>query len=180
MAGTPEHTLDRLDKLADKLAEANGSAEDSNDRLNKIEKAVKWASPWRQLVGFAVFLIVGAVAVYGALRDYARVQVIETVRAAHAEDEAPVEPSVQTVTDIQTDMGSVKAGVDELVAEKEQRRKMKGVELELDLHREQHRQLLQEWSAKKAARRQPGQKPTKGDRHLQLEADLKRLASEKL
>lgn len=177
---TPDETLTRLDALADKLVQANGSSEDSNDRLTRIEKAVKWASPWRQLVGFAVFLIVGGVAVYTALRDYARVQVIETVREAHAEDEAPVEPSVQTVTAIQTDVGSVKTGVDALVAEKEQRRKIKEVEIELELHAQQYDELVQGWNLKKASGRRAGEKPSKGDRHIELEAERKKLASEKL
>ena len=177
---TSDEALDRLDAIVDKLAHANASAEDSNDRLTKIERAVKWASPWRQLVGFAIFLIVGAVAVYSAMKDYARVQVIETVREAHAAKETPVEPSVGTVEALKTDVSSVKSGVDALVAEKEQRRAIKEVEIELELHTRQHDEQVQLWNLKKAAGRRTGDKPKKGDRHIQLEATRKRLASQKL
>ncbi len=175
-----EQTLARLDNLADKLGRlaATAGASDSEERISKVEAAVKWASPWRQLIGFVTFLVVGGIAVYSALRSYAREAVIETVKEAHADEKAPVEPSVQTVEKLKEDVGSVKTGVDALVQEKETRKQIKEVEIELELHRQQHQELVQEWSAKKAAGRRAGTKPQKNPRHIQLEADLKKLASE--
>ena len=166
-------TLARLDLIANKLAQAAAAPhpEDSDERLTAVESAVKWASPWRQLLGFAAFLAVGGVAVYTALASYAKDAVVETMKAAHQDEKAPVRPTVQEVEDIKEDMGSVKAGVEALVQEKGTRQAVKKIEVELELHQEQHDETIQEWSAKKAARRPAGQKPQKTPRHIQLEAE---------
>lgn len=168
----------RLDKISTRL-ESTDSPEDSAELRAQVEQAVKWASPWRQLIGFVAFLVVGAVSVFVAMRDYAKEQVVDTVRAAHKAETNPVEPSVQTVKQLKEDVKAVKTGVDELVQEKTRQKEMEAIELELGPHWEQYQQQLQEWSARKALRpnRNPGPKPLKTDRHIELEAALKKAAN---
>lgn len=172
MEGIPA-TLARLDSIASKLAKAAAAPHpaDSDERLTAVESAVKWASPWRQLLGFAAFLVVGGIAVYTALASYAKDAVVETMKAAHQDEEAPVKPTVQEVNKLKEDVGSVKTGVEALVQEKETRQAVKKIEVELEIHQQQHEELIQEWSAKKAARRPAGQKPQKSPRHIQLQAE---------
>lgn len=157
--------------------EGEPDPEDSEQRLTAVETAVKWATPWRNLLVLLSFFIVGGVAVIAALRSYAEEAVIETAKRAHGGDDPLVEPSVKTVSSIQEDVGSMKGGVDCLVAAQSRAKEVKKVEVELELHRQQHAELLQEWSAKKAARRNAGTKPKKSDRHVQLEATLATLTA---
>lgn len=178
--GVVQQKIDQLDRISDKLVAATESpgASSSEERLTDIERAVKWASPWRQLLGFIAFVVAAGVALYAAVGSFARESVVETVRAAHQDEENPVEPSVQTVQQLKNDVASVKGGVDCLVAGKKREKAVKAVEVELELHRQQHSELIQEWSAKKAARRSAGDKPTKTDGHLALQAELERLSAE--
>ena len=164
----------RLEKREQQHPEPN----DSDDRLSQVESAVKWASPWRQLLGFVAFLAVGAVSVVTALGTYAKDAVVETMKEAHKAEEAPVEPSVQTVDALKTDVGSVKAGVKTLLQEEERRNEVKGIEVELEGHDEQYQLKLQDYSAKKARGREPD-KPGKSDRHIQLEAKRKEVLNRK-
>lgn len=182
-------TTQRLDLLAGDIDEVRSARqppppppnpEDSEQRLTNIERAVKWASPWRNLLVLLGFFVVGAVGVVTSLRSLAEEAVIETVSEAHAGEHPQIEPSVKTVSELQRDVGAVKGGVDCLVAEKRKAQDMRAIELELDLHKQQYDELLQAWSANKAARRNAGEKPQKSPRHLQLEASLKALAGQKL
>lgn len=175
----------RLDLLAEDVSK-NGSAragesedaEQSEARLNAVERAVKWASPWRNLVVLVVFFVLGAFGAYTTMRDYARRAVIDTVKAAHNGEDPEIEPSVRTVDGIQSDLGSVKSGVDCLVAEKHREKLIREVEIELELHRQQYDQQVQEWSANKAAGRFI-KKPTKSDGYLALEARLQKVVTQK-
>jgi hypothetical protein len=173
-------TLARLDSIATKLAKAAAAPHpaDSDERLTAVESAVKWASPWRQLLGFVAFLVVGGIAVYTALASYAKDAVVETMKAAHQDEEEPVKPTVQEVNKLKEDVGSVKSGVEALVKEKETRQAVKKIEVELELHQQQHDETMQEWSLKKAARRRAGDKPQKTPRHIQLEAQRNTLLNE--
>ncbi len=148
---------------------------ESDDRLTAVETAVTRIKPWRTLLGFVAFLVVGAIAIVGALSDYAQEAVVETVKAAHADETNPIEPSEQRVTAIEQGLITTGEGVQTLLDEKDHQKEVKGVEVELGLHQQQHEELVQEWSAKKAARRVAGNKPTKTPEHLALEADLKTL-----
>lgn len=170
--------VSRLEAISSHFEGAE-SPEDSAELRAQVEKAVKWASPWRQLVAFLAFMLVGAGSVYAAMRDYAREQVVDTVRDAHKADENPVEPSVQTVKQLQTDVTTVKTGVNTLVDEKKRRQEMESIELELEPHREQYQQQIQEWSTRKALHpNRTYTKPLKSDRHIELEAQLKKLTKE--
>jgi hypothetical protein len=152
-----------------------GSPGGGDERLSDIEKAVKWASPWRQMVGIVVFLVATGIAAYAFLRDRAEAAVIDTVQEATGGENPKIEPSVKTVEKLKKDVGSVKTGVGELLKQQENEKLIKAVEVELELHNQQHQELLQEWSAKKAAGQRPGRKPTKSDGHLKLEAERQRL-----
>lgn len=180
-------TTERLDLLAGDIdvVKEQGSGprsmpapDDSEERLTQVERAVKWASPWRNLLVLIGFFVVGGVAVITTMRDLARDAVIETVSEAHGGEDPQVEPSVKTVGGIQSDVADVKGGVDCLVAEQKREQRIKEIEMELDLHRQEHEQLLRSWSANKAARRRAGKMPTKTPRHLELEAALTGLAAQ--
>lgn len=183
MQDTQADATRRLDDLAGDVealkptgAEASDAAA-SDERLTAVETAVKWATPWRNLAVLIAFFLVGGAGVVAATGSYAREAVIETVKEAHQGDEPLIEPSVKTVNQLQVDVGSMKGGVDCLVETRQRAKVIKGVELELELHRQQHRELIQEWTAKKAARRSAGKKPTKTDGHLALEAKLETLTT---
>lgn len=175
--------LKRLDLLAgdvDSLHEENGNGSDasaSDERLTEVEKAVKWATPWRNLAALVAFFLVTGTAMVVALRGSFKDAVVETVKEAHGGDEPTVEPSVKSFTLLKQDVGSMKGGMDCLVAAKRRERAVKEVEVELQLHRQQHAELVQEWSAQKAARRPAGNKPKKSDGHVALQAKLERLTA---
>jgi hypothetical protein len=176
--------LKRLDLLAGDVGSLHEEHEDeatasstSDERLNQIERAVKWATPWRNLAALVAFFIVTGGAMVVALRGSFKEAVVETVKEAHGGDAPTVEPSVKAFTMLEKDVGSMKGGMDCLVAAKRREKSVKEVEVELELHVQQHAELVQEWSAKKAARRSTGDKPKKSDGHLALEAKLKRLTT---
>lgn len=146
---------------------------ESDERLTAVEKAVARVSPWKTLLGLVAFLVVGGIAVVSALRDYAQEAVIETVKEAHKAD---VEPSVATVQALKENIETTGRGVSSLLEQQTLDKKIKTVEIELTIHQDQHQGLLQEWSAKKAARRKAGDKPQKTPEHIRLEARLKSLA----
>ena len=180
MQDTQADATKRLDDLAgdiEEIKDAPHGAEASDERLTAVETAVKWATPWRNLGVLIAFFLVGGAGVVAATAGYAKEAVIETVKEAHKGDDPLIEPSVKTVRQLQLDVGSMKGGVDCLVETRQRAKVVKGVELELELHRQQHRELIQEWTAKKAARRSAGKKPTKTDGHLALEARLETLTT---
>jgi len=174
-----DRTLEQVNKTMQQmqasLATMGPSPADSEERLNKVEKAVKWFSPWKALLGLIAFLVVGGVGVFTSLRDYAENAVVETVKAAHADVDNPVEPSVQTVEAMKSDLNKTAEGVQTLLNDRERQKAIKVVEVELDLHQQQYQGLIQEWTAKKAARRNAGDKPTKTPEHIKLEAHYKGL-----
>ncbi len=174
-----DRTLEQVNatllKMQDSLAGISPSPADSEERLTKVEQAVRWFSPWKTLLGFVAFLVVGGLAVYTSLRDYAQEAVVETVKAAHEDPDNPVEPSVKTVETMKEDLDKTASGVQELLNDRERQRRIKAVEVELELHQQQYQELVQEWTAKKAARRNPGEKPTKTPEHIALEAHYKGL-----
>ncbi len=174
----PQHVLDYLAGDIEEVKESTGPTadDDSDARLTAVERAVKWASPWRNVAVIAGFVIAGGVAAYTSLRSYAKRAVIETVIEAHGGENPQIEPSVPTVQAMEADLASVKGGVDCLVAEQHHQKEMKEIEVALDLHRQQYEQLLQAWSANKAARRNAGKYPGKSDGHIALEGQLKTLA----
>lgn len=173
-----EETLAQLAAVVGRLEARPAAAEESDDRLSQVEAAVKWASPWRQAIGFVAFMVVGGVSVVTALSTYAKDAVVETVKDAHKAEDYPIEPSVQTVETLKTDVGSVKAGVKTLIQEEQRRNEVKGIEVELEGHDEQYQLKLQDYSAQKARGREPG-KPGKSDRHIQLEAKRKKVLNKK-
>lgn len=152
-------------------------AAQSEDRLSKLEVAVSKVKSWKTLLGFLAFLVVGGLGVWTTLSGYARQQIIETVQEAHMEN---VEPSVKTITRMEKNIQHASVAADYLFRQKELDVQIQNVETELDIHRQQHQELLQEWSALKAARRAAGSKPTKSDRHIELEAQLKILHQEQV
>ena len=174
-----EERLTELVAVVGRLADRPQSAGESDDRLTDVEAAVKWASPWRQLLGFAAFLIVGGISAVTALRGYAEDAVVETVRKAHKAEGAPIEPSVQTVETLKEDVASVKSGVESLLQEEKRRNEVKGIEVELEGHEVQYQLKLQDYAAKKARGREIDM-PGKGDRHIQLEAQRKAALRRKL
>lgn len=151
------------------------SPSESEDRLSAVETAVTRIKPWKTLLGLVGFLVVGAIAVISTLSDYAQEAVVETVKAAHADETNPIEPSEQRVKAIEKGLKTTGDGVQLLLDEKDHQKEVKAVEVELGLHQQQHEELVQEWSAKKAARRNAGNKPQKTPEHLKLEADYKTL-----
>jgi len=172
-----EETLTQLAAVVGRL-EQRPAPEASDDRLVNVEAAVKWASPWRQLIGLLAFAVVGLGAAYASLTTFAKEAVVETVRAAHQDESAPVEPSVATVNAIKTDVGSVKKGVDNLLKEDKRRKDVKTIEVELEQHDEIYQEKMQDFAAKKARGREPD-KPHKSDRHIELEADRKETLTKK-
>ncbi len=176
LAGDVDSVREELDAARTNGAAAGPGAGESEERLSAVERTVKWATPWRNVGVLVGFFLVGGVGVLAALRTYAEEAVIETVRGAHGGDAPLVEPSVKTVTQLRNDVGSMKSGVDCLVATRARAKEMKEVEIELELHRQQHAELVQEWTSKKAARRNAGDKPKKSDGHVALEAALKTLS----
>lgn len=155
-------------------------ASQSEERLNNVELAVSKVKPWKTLLGFVGFLIVGAIAVWTALGNYAKDRVVETVKAAHADPENPIEPSVKTVTEMKGDIQQANVAADYLFRQKELDVQIQEVKIELEIHLQQHQERMQEWSAQKAARRTTKEKPIKTDRHVELEAKLKTLNQEQL
>jgi len=173
---TVEQTLQVVQAVQQAQQQMMGQMGSGGDvRLSDVEKAVKWASPWRQMVGIVVFLVATGIAAYAFLRDKAEAAVIETVQEATAGENPKIEPSVKTVEQLKEDVGSVNSGVQELLKQQEDEKAIKAIEVELELHNQQHQELLQEWSAKKAAGHRAGTKPTKSDGHLKLEAERQRL-----
>jgi len=150
---------------------AESKNENSHERLSSVEKAVKWASPWRQIFAIIAVIVVSSIGAYTFLRDKAKEAVIETVNEATGGDNPKVEPSVKTVEEIRTNVESVNKGVNKLIKHQKLEQEIKEVEVELELHKQQHQDLVQEWAAKKAAGRSVGKKPTKSDGHIKLEAD---------
>ncbi len=177
-------TSERLDLLAGDIDELSAQAsaghpgpDGSDERLTAVEGAVKWATPWRNLAVLVSFFVVGGIGVLAALASYAERSVIETVKEAHGGDDPTVEPSVKTVEQLKQDVGSMKGGVDCLVGARKRTKEIKNLEVQLEPYRQQHQDLIQEWTANKAARRRTGEKPVKTDGHLALEAQLKKLAA---
>jgi hypothetical protein len=177
-------TSERLDLLAGDIDELSAqttagrpSPDDSDERLTAVEGAVKWATPWRNLAVLVSFFVVGGIGVLAALANYAEKAVIDTVKEAHSGDEPAIEPSVRTVEQLKQDVGAMKGGVDCLVGARKRTKAIKNLEVQLEPYRQQHQDLIQEWTANKAARRRTGDKPTKTDGHLALEAELKKLAA---
>ena len=158
------------------LAQTNN--ENSHERLSSVEKAVKWASPWRQILGIVIVFVVGGIGAYTFLRDKAKEAVIDTVKEAHEGDNPIIEPSVKTVEEIRTNVNNVNKGVNKLLQHKAIEQQIKEVEVELELHRQQHQEAVQEWSTKRAAGKFAGNKPKKTDGHVALEAKLKKLSKE--
>ena len=168
-------TETELEKTVDNLRVAVEGLSSKLVEERPVESAVKWATPWKNLVALIAFFVVGGISVMAAFNGYARGVVVETAKEAHSGKDPQVEPSVKTVEALKTDVASVKSGVDCLVQSKRHEDLIKSVEVELQLHRQQYADAMQEWSAKSAARRNPGEKPTKSDGHLNLEATLKKL-----
>jgi hypothetical protein len=175
--------LKRLDLLAGDVESLHEEHEDtatasaSDERLTQVERAVKWATPWRNLAALVAFFILTGGTMIVALRGSFKEAVVETVKEAHGGDEPTVEPSVKAFTLLEKDVGSMKGGMDCLVAAKKREHAVKALEVELELHQQQHEERVQEWTARKAARRSVGEKPKKTDGHLALEAKLKRLTA---
>jgi hypothetical protein len=145
-------------------------------RLGTVERAIKWANPWRQIIAFVAFFISASVTSYMFLRETAQDAVIDTVRKAHEGDNPRIEPSVKTVRKLEEDVGSVKEGVNRLLEHKQTEAKIQKIEVELELHRQQYQEAIQDWSARKAAGRHVRERPKKSDGHLKLEAELKNLS----
>jgi len=177
-----ETTLDTLTlnvgRLSSELKDLKAHApepEDSDERLTKVESAVKWATPWRNLLVLAGFLLTGLFATLSAISGYAEKTILDTVREAHKNG---LEPSVETVDSMKAEMKTTGEGVQTLLKAQEKEKRIKAIEVELKLHEEQYEALLDEWNANKAARRNAGKKPQKSPEHLALEAALRSALSE--
>lgn len=156
--------------LGDLQSELRQLPPDSGERLSRVERAVKWATPWRSLLALILFLVTGAVGVLMAIRGYAETTIIETVQAAHKDG---LEPSVPTIEEMKERLETTSEGVEGLLLDRERQKTIRALEFELKLHEEQYAQRLQEWNARRAARRRAGEKPEKTPEHLALEAALR-------
>jgi hypothetical protein len=141
--------------------------------VDQYEKTLSpWGKIWKVLgvIGGIVVVVFGAgVGYQQAIGDNATKA---DIKQHTEEDLVPVKVEIKAFKE---EMAPVKTGVNTLVQAHEQEQKVKKVRRLVERHDHQYGELLQEYTADKAAGRRGGQRPQKTPEHLELEDDLEEL-----
>ncbi len=140
--------------------------EESFTTWGKIKSNVEWIGNIAKWVGGVVLLVFTGGVAY---------QQFVSGNATQADigdyDTKTVQPLIERVETVETDLKTVKAGVNTLVSSEQKRAELEQEKALLDAYRAEYQEALSEYAADKAAGRR-SERPRKDPEHIKLEAKL--------